>query len=307
MGAGPEIGGMASAFILASQSVGTNALMAFRRSEESAADAAALRYLEATGQSGRGMVEILQYLKGEEAAGYSPYIRTHPDAGARIDQVKTKAMSLSNWNKKGSARDNTRLDLARAKVLGFLESRQTVINSYPNSDKSLAGRYARIITAYKAGAGATAIPIMADLAASAPDNPYFQELLGQMYLETGNAKKAVAPLARAVRLAPKEPLIRVLYGQALLATDNKANIEEAVLQLKRAAIEDSDSILAYTTLSRAYAALGNLGEADLAAAEAAMARGDRGTALGLARKAQKNLKDGSPAWLRADDILSLAR
>lgn len=304
---GPQIGGLATAFILASQSAGTNALLAFRRSEESAADAAALRFLQKTGQSGRGMVEVLDYLKAQESAGYSAYVRTHPDAGTRLDQVETAAKSLSNWNKKGSASDDARLALARAKVVGFLESRQTVVNSYPNSDKSLAGRYARVITAYKSGAGVSAIPVMADLAGAAPSNPYFQELLGQMYYETGQAGKAIAPLTRAVKLAPKEPLIRVLYGQALLDSGNKANISEAVLQLKRAANEDTDAVLAYTVLSRAYAALGEMGEASLAAAEAALARGDDGVALGLARKAQENLTQGSPAWLRADDILSLAR
>ncbi len=307
MGGGPEIGHMATAFIMASQSAGTGALMAFRRSEESAADAASLKYLEKTGQSGRGMVEILEYLKGEEQAGYSPYIRTHPDAGTRISQVEAAAKALPHWTTPSKASDDARLALSRAKVVGFLESRQTVINTYPNADKSLAGRYARVITAYKSGAGVSAIPVMADLAAAAPRNPFFQELLGQMYFETGQPLKAVTPLARAIKLAPKEPLIRVLYGQALLATEKKANIKEAVLQLKRAANEDSDSILALNVLSRAYAALGDFGEADLAAAQAAMARGDKGLAVSLARKALRNLTKGSPSWLRADDIVSLVR
>jgi predicted Zn-dependent protease len=299
---GPQLGGLATAFILASQSAGTNSLMAFRRSEESAADAAGLKLLERTGQSGRGMVEVLKYLKAEEAAGYSAFVRTHPDAGTRLDQVEPAAKSLSNWGKTGSARDNERLALARAKVIGFLESRQTVVNTYPNADKSLAGRYARVITAYKSGAGVSAIPVMADLAAAAPSNAYFQELLGQMYFETGNAAKATAPLARAIKLAPKEPLIRVLYGQALLAAGNP---DEAILQLRRAATEDAESVLAFTVLSRAYAAIGEMGEASLAAAEAALGRGDKGVALGLARKAQSELAAGSPGWLRADDILSL--
>ena len=304
---GSEISGLAASFILAAQSAGTNALLAFRRSEESAADAAALKYLERTGQSGRGMIEVLEYLKREESAGYSDYVTTHPDAGTRIDQVETAAKALKHWKTKGSSRDDTRLALARAKVSGFLESRQTVINTYPNEDKSPAGRYARIITAYKSGAGVSAIPVMADLVASQPSNPFFQELLGQMYLETGNPQKALAPLQRAVKLAPREPLIRVLYGQALLATNNRANIEEAILQLKRSANEDPDPIFALTILGRAYAALGQDGEANLAAAEAAIGRGEKGLALAFARKAQEKLTKGSPEWLRADDILSLNR
>jgi len=304
---GPQIGGLASAFILASQSAGQNSLMAFRRSEESAADSASLKYLQATGQSGRGLVEVLEYLKAEESAGYSPYVRTHPDASTRINQVETKAKALSNWNKKSNPADDARLALARAKVVGFLEPRQTVINSYPNSDKSLAARYARVLTAYKSGAGISAIPVMANIAASAPSNPFLEELLGQMYYETGQPQKARRPLAHAVSMAPKEPLIRVLYGQALLDAGGNSNINEAILQMKRAANEDTDAIIANTTLARAYAAIGQMGEANLASAEAALQRGDKGVALGLARKAQENLSKGSPAWLRADDILALVR
>ena len=304
---GPRIGGLASAFILASQSVGQNALMAYRRSEESAADAAALKFLERTGQSGHGLVGVLEYLKAEQSAGYSAYVRTHPDAGQRVNQVESAARALPHWSNSGSSRDDQRLAMARAKVVGFLESRATVVNSYPNSDKSLPARYARIITAYQAGAGLSAIPVMANLVSAQPSNPYFQELLGQMYVETGNPQKAVGPLSRAVQLAPDEPLIRVLYAHALIGTKNAKNVNEAILQLKRAALEDSDSVLAYMLMSRAYAALGRNGEANLAAAEAALGRGEKGTALGLARKAQENLTQGSPEWLRADDILSLTR
>lgn len=307
MAGGPQLGGVATAFVLASQSAGQNSLLAFRRSEESAADAAALKFLERTGQSGRGMVQVLQYLKAEESAGYSKYVRTHPEASQRVEQVEVAARALSNWNAKGRASDDQRLAMARAKVVGFLDSSTTVANTYPNSDKSMPARYARIITAYKSGAGISAIPVMADLVASAPSNPYFQELLGQMYVETGNPQKAIGPLATAVKLEPDAPLIRVLYAQALIATNNVNNINEAILQLKRAANEDSDSVLAYTFLSRAYNALGQMGDAHLAAAEAALGRGDKGVALGLARKAQENLTKGTPAWLRADDILSLNR
>ena len=212
-------------------------------------------------QSGRGMVEVLKYLKAEESAGYSPYVRTHPDAATRINQVEAKAKALSNWNKKSNPADDARLALARAKVVGFLEPRQTVINSYPNSDKSLAARYARVLTAYKSGAGISAIPVMANIAASAPSNPFLEELLGQMYYETGQPQKALRPLAHAVSMAPKEPLIRVLYGQALLDAGGKSNINEAILQLKRAANVDTDAIIANTTLARAYAAIGQMGEA----------------------------------------------
>lgn len=299
-GGGGEVGEMATAFLLASQSAGQNSLMAFRRSEESAADAAGLKILQRAGQSGKGMVDVLTLLSQNSGAGVSSYRRTHPEANERLAQVAAAAKANKYYNKKDSRADIAALTLAQAKLSGFLENRQSVLNRYPNSDKSTAARYARIITAYKAGAAVSALTQMPKLAAAAPKNPYFQELLGQMYFETGKPNKAIGPLKKAIRLAPKETQIRILYGHALI---DSGNFSEAAAQLNRAAREEPRNPRAYLLLSRAYAGLGRNGEATLASAEAAMARGERGTALGLARKAQSQLDKSSPAWLRAEDII----
>lgn len=304
-GGSEEMTGLATAFITASQSTGINALMAFRRSEENAADAAALRLLKATKQSGRGLVDVMKFLQTRETAGSSPYLRTHPLAADRVEHLEKAAKSSPYWNRTDSAADKERLALAQAKIAGFLDTQQTVLNRYPNSDKSLAARYARTISAYQAGAVTAAIPAMQRLVATRPRDPYFQELLGQMYFEAGQPENALGPLKTAVALAPGQSQIRLLYGQALLTAGGKTNLEEAVLQLTRAARESPKSSLGYQSLSRAYAAIGNRGAADLYAAEAALVSGNKGTALGLARKAKGELPQQSPMWLRADDILQI--
>ncbi len=302
-----EISGMAAAFIMAAQSAGVNSLMAFRRTEESAADASALTYLERAGYSPRGMVDVLELLSSNQStmAGASPYLRSHPDPAERLERVTSVAKASAAWNRRDSRADIMQFELVQAKIVGFLESQTTTLNRYPNGDTSLPARYARIITAYKAGAAISAIQQMPRLVNAAPTNAWFHELQGQILLETGKPQEALTPLKRALRLAPEEALIRLVYGLALVEAGGNANFEEAVLQLSRATREEPKAVLGYTLLARAYAALGKQGEASLAAAEAAYARGDKGTALGLARQAQQNLIEGTPAWLRADDILSL--
>ena len=302
-----EIGGMASAFILAAQSAGVNSLMAFRRTEESAADASALTYLEQAGYSPRGMLDVLELLSKNQSAmaGASPYLRSHPEPAQRRDRVETAARASGAWDRSDSRADILQFQLAQAKIVGFLESQTTTLNRYPNGDTSLPARYARIITAYKAGAAISAIQQMPRLVSAAPSNAWFYELQGQILLETGNPQGALAPLSKALQLASGEALIRVLYGLALVEAGGTANLNEAVLQLSRATREETNLVLGYTLLARGYAGLGKQGEALLAAAEAAYARGDKGTALGLARQAQQKLIEGSPAWLRADDIISL--
>lgn len=302
-----QMGSMASAFILATQSATSSNLMAFRQSEESTADAAAIKYLEASGQSAKGMADVLKFLEADEStiSRAMAYMRTHPAASDRVRQVETAARRGAHYGRADPKADVVRLDMVQAKLTGFLERQEVVLRRYPNSDKSVPARYARIIAAYKSGAGISAIPQMLELAKANPRNAYLQELLGQMYFETGQAPKALAPLKLAIGLAPDEPGIRALYGQALVDAGGAANLEEAVMQLARATNDGELGPMAYGFLSRAYEGLGRHGEASLAAAEAAIARGDLGTALGLARKAQQNLKPGTPAYLRADDILHL--
>lgn len=304
---GGQVSGLATAFILASQSVGVNALMAYRRSEESAADAMALQLLERSGKSTRGMVDVLTMLNENSAMGVgaAPYLSSHPLASERLNHVTQAARASRTWNTSDSPADIRQLQFVQAKLTGFMESQSTTINRYPNSDRSMAARYARVITAYKSGAGISAVQQMPTLIGESPDNPYFHELYGQMLMETGRPDLAIAELNTAVRLASDEPGIRQMLGHALVEAGGNANLETAVEQLSRATRESGTPAAGFALLSRAYAGLGRQGEASLAAAEAALARGDEGTALGLARQAQQKLSEGTPAWLRAGDILSL--
>ncbi|WP_299345744.1 M48 family metalloprotease [uncultured Maritalea sp.] len=302
-----DLGRMASAFIIGASSASQNAFMAYRRSEESAADAAAISYLERTKQSPEGLIDVLNTLKSNQglSAGASGYLGTHPLAQDRINQVQNRASGSPFRKKRDSQKDIMRFELVKAKLTGFLERSQTVLNRYPNTDKSIAARYARTIAGYRAGAAASAVKQMAALANADPRNPNFQEMLGQMYYETGQPAKAIPPLKRAVELSPNEPEFRLIYALALADTGDTSNIEEAIRQLKRVSATSPKSPRPFAILARAYAKLGDKGQADLASAEAALLNGEEGLARSLAKKAQRNLTKGTPAWLRSDDILSL--
>ena len=54
----------------------------------------------------------------------------------------------------------------------------------------------------------------------------------------------------------------------------------------------------------AYGRKGDLAQADLASAQAAFARGDFKTARQLAARAKTRLPVGSPAWVKADDLVT---
>jgi predicted Zn-dependent protease len=61
----------------------------------------------------------------------------------------------------------------------------------------------------------------------------------------------------------------------------------------------------YSQLAMAYGRRGELAEADLASAQAALGRGDMKTARELAARAKMRFATGAPGWVKADDIVNL--
>jgi predicted Zn-dependent protease len=196
--------------------------------------------------------------------------------------------------------------MMRAKLAGFLErSPEAIARRYPLSDTSLPARYAHAISAYRFRGLGVALPLIDGLIATQPNNPYFYELKGQAMLEGAHPAQAVAPLRRAVALAPNAPLIRIMLGQALVATNDNRYSDEAISLLRVAMQKEPDSPDVYAQLAMAYGRKGNLSDADLASAQAALARGDHKTARELAARAKTRFPTGAPGWIKADDIVAL--
>jgi predicted Zn-dependent protease len=289
----------------APQSVIQSTLLAYVRTQEDAADRAGVRFLNATGQSSRGMSETFKRLADQilyASQGIDPYMQSHPLPIERVRALEGLAKASPHWDKKDSPALQARHDLARAKLFGFLDPRDGVGRRYPISDNSIPARYARAIAAYRFGNVPGAIQQIDALIQAQPQNPYFHELKGQALLEAGRAADAIAPLRRAVQLAPNPAVIQIMLGQALLASNNKAYAEEAVTLLETALRREPESPEAFDQLARAYGSRGDLARADLASAQAAFARGDLKTARALAGRAKSRFPVGSPGWVKADDI-----
>jgi predicted Zn-dependent protease len=298
-------GNAGMAALSAPQTVIQNTLLAYVRTQEDAADRAGVRFLNATGQSARGMSETFKRLADQilyASQGIDPYMQSHPLPAERVRALEGMAKASPHWDKKDSPALQARHDLARAKLFGFLDPRDGVGRRYPISDNSIPARYARAIAAYRFGNVAGAIQQIEGLIQAQPQNPYFYELKGQALLEAGRAAEAVAPLRRAVQLAPNPAVIQIMLGQALLQSNNKAFAEEAVGLLETALRREPESPEAFDQLARAYGSKGDLARADLASAQASFARGDLKTARALAGRAKSRFPVGSPGWVKADDI-----
>ncbi len=296
-----------AAAISAPQEIIRRSLLSYQRQQEENADRAAVKFLNATGQSAKGMYETFKRFTNDSlfaSYGADPYVLSHPMPAERVAALEQMARTSPYWDKKDDPALQMRHDMMRAKISAFMERQDTVYRRYPPSDTSMPARYAHAISTYLHGDLRSALVLIDGLIQAQPANPYFYELRGQALLEGGKPAEAIAPLRKAVQLSNHAPLIEMLLGQALVGTDNKAYSEEAIAILRAAVARETEAPLGFTQLAMAYAKKGDFADADLASAQAAYLRGDNKTARDLASRAKTRFAIGTPGWVKADDIVT---
>ncbi|CAN5524868.1 M48 family metalloprotease [soil metagenome] len=319
MGAAAMVGGAASGqseaskagmgVMMGSQGMAQRLILNYARAMEASADQAALKFLTATGQSGKGMLTLFQKLAQESIGSLGqvdPYLQSHPMPFDRIRNLETAAKKTPYFDKVDPPELILRHQLMQAKLVGFLSPPEMVFQRYPKSDNSLPARYARAISMFRTGDTRNAVVIIDTLTRDLPGDPYFWELKGQALLEGGQPQQAVAPLNHALTMLPNAGLIRIMYAQALLGTESRANAEAALTSLRLAKKTEGESPQLFQFMAMAYGQLGDIPRADLTTAEAAFLRGDKELATEKAKFAMARLKRGTPDWIRANDILNFA-
>jgi len=300
------LGQVGAAAVVAPQQMIMRSLLSYVRAQEDQADRAAVKFLNATGQSSKGMYTTFKRLADQTlyaAQTVDPYLQSHPMPSERVAALANLAHASPYWNKTDPPTLQQRHDLARAKLYGFLDRPETVYRRYPLSNTSLPARYARAIASYRFSDMRNSQAQIDALIRAQPNNPFFYELKGQALLEAGRAAEAIPPLRRAAQLNAS-PLIKVMLAQAMIATNNKQQAKEAVPMLEDALRREPEMPDALVHLAMAYGRAGDIAHADLASARAAFLRGDLKAARTIAARAKARFPVGSPGWLKADDITS---
>jgi len=303
----PDIG---MAMMVGAQGVAQRELLAFSRQQESSADQAGVKYLTATGQTSNGMVEVFNKFADQEilsGARQDPFVRSHPLSRDRMAALEALVAASPFRDKTDSKADLDTYALIRAKLRGFVDSPEITLRHYPMSDTSQPARYARAVAYFKAADLETALAQINSLIKERPNYAYFWELKGQILVESAKPVEGVPAYRRAVELAPDEPLIRASLGAALVATEDPKMLAEAKTNLKAAINMEPDNAMAWYYLASVYGAEGNTGMAALATAERNFSVRDMGGAMLFARRAQKDLKQGTQDWQRAQDIMAVAQ
>lgn len=305
---GGSAGQAGQAAALGGRQVVERSFLAYRRTEERAADLAAVNFLNATGQSARGMLEVFRQFADQaifSSQFTDPYIASHPMPGDRIATLEGIVRNSPYYGRADPPALQARHNLMRAKLSGFLENPRAVFRRYPRNDTSLEARYARAIARYRTADVRAALRDIDGLIKSQPNNPYFWEFKGQALMESGRPREAIEPLRRAAKLAPKAGLIRILLGQALVAANDNRYLKEAISNLSRGTTQEPEASSGFRQLAIAYGRSGRNADAALASARAYYAEGQIKLAKQQAARAKDQFKRGSPGWLQADDILSI--
>lgn len=300
--------------LMAGQQAALGKFLAFSRVQEATADAAGAQYLSKAGISGKGSLAFFKRLQNIEFRyaikqdDDQAYGRTHPLSGDRIQALREVYVVDPAWDKPSDPQIERRFERVKAKLVGFVAEPAKTLRLYPESNTSVPARYARAYAWHKSAYPQKALTEVEGLIAADPEDPYFLELEGQILLESGRPRDAIPALRKAVANSRSQPLIAALLGHALIATEDPANYPEAEKVLKTAVALDNENPFAWYQLGIVYASKGDQARAALASAERySLEGGQASLALRNAEAAMQGLPQGSPDWIRAQDISLVAR
>lgn len=272
----------------------------YRQTEESSADRTAVDILNKTGYSMLGFEGIMKTIKNDERLNTNSengYMRTHPMTQSRINDMQrflTNAKPL---------RKEEKFDLVKAKLSGFLLDPETVFNTY--SGNTVYDRYAQAVAFYRQHKYPEAFQKIDTLISERPDNPYFYELKGQLFFETGKLSLAEEFYKKAYELKQDAVLIRLSYAQVLLEQggEEKAKLAEKLLQM--VVQKEPDSPFGWQLLAKAYDRQGKKTDADYAMTEYYLNAGRTADAQKRAKKIISFYDEDSVFYQRLQDIIDI--
>lgn len=253
-------GDAAMAVVLGSQSSLLNAMTVYKLEEERSADESAVKYLKKLNQSPAGLKNFMKKIQlGNRLNGYeeTPYFRTHPMS---VERTSYFEQAIQNAPEKTASPYDEDFQMIKAKLTAFLQPTGRVLKIYPTTNRSKPARYAHAILYYRTNNLKKALEILQSLSDDEPQNPYFNELIGQFLLEQGQASQAVKAYEKALHILPDSPDIMLGYAQSLLESQhNRQDLLKITSVLNKLQIK-KESLAAWLLLARAYDELGKTPE-----------------------------------------------
>ncbi|MEE8294542.1 MAG: M48 family metalloprotease [Sphingomonadales bacterium] len=302
-------GDAAAGLILGGQTMAQRAFLTYSRVQEATADQAAVTYLEATGTSGRGLMEFFDKLRDQELLAHirqDPYVRTHPVSGDRLLRLATRVTNSRYYNTPTSPEDVYWFNRVKAKLDGYVNEPYVTFRDYPVYDTSEFALYARVYAYQKDLQFDKALEEAHTLLDQRPNDPFYNEITGQILFERGKIDESIPYFEKAFNALPRQPLIMTALGHALVALDTEESNLRARKILEQAVFYDRYNDFAWRQLAVIYARLGMEDRANLATAEMWLLERRYQGAIRRGQIAMQAFPEGSREWVQAQDVVLTA-
>ncbi|MDJ0683617.1 MAG: M48 family metalloprotease [Alphaproteobacteria bacterium] len=299
----PEVAAAASSL---GNQLGTRQFLQYTRGNERAADQAAVDFLDEAEISARGLYEFMQVLQQQDAmftsTSQSSYTRTHPLSADRVEFLRNHLANSPNSRRPLPDYFQRMHDRMRAKLNGYILPTGRVYTLYPETDRSFDARYARAVALMRDVRTEEALVLAEELIAENPEDAFVYELKADILRDAARLEDAIDVYERVVEMLPWAALVRLELARSQIELNSPDLDDEAEIHLREALRYEPNMSQAWRLLATVYGRRGDFGQTALAQAEEAVNQGRRNAALGHARRALTLLPEGSPAWLRAQDI-----
>jgi predicted Zn-dependent protease len=296
-------------------------MMAYSRSMESSADQAALRFLEQSHNTAKGMMESFEYLaKQHNATLINPYDQTHPMSKERLVAIKNfyqnskykdsqNTSDLKYYFKRSQAKLQAfTTDNPKALLKSLLGAKGDAAIQKNDAKVALAAEtisYMKAILYFRLGDLNEALKYVNSLIAQKPKDAFYHELKGQILFEFGK-KESIDSYNQAAAFRPNDLLI--LLSRSIVGITINRNSPDKMRpffnDLKLIAERDPEDITPLYYMAIYYEKIGQKSESLLNSAIIAQKTDNIERAKALAAEAIKGLKPGSPSWYRASDIIA---
>lgn len=307
IGAAAAVGGAGRAgagIIAGSQNAATRSFLSDIRLVEASADQAGLSYLDDNNISATGMLEMFQLLHNREVGGTKPdpFLIDHPLSTERIAVMRDHINASSIQADSVPSGFNAMHARMVAKLFAFIKPYDETLKRYPESDHSVAARYARAIAEFRRSHLPEALTEINNLIKQYPKDPYFYDTKGQILFENGKLEEAQTAYASAHRLKPDSALILTDYARTLIAQEKPELLTQSIQLLEKANEIDDSYGMTWRQLAIAYGKQGKLGRSYEALAEEAVLDGDYKGALQHLARARTYASDDPGLSLTIDDL-----
>jgi Zn-dependent protease with chaperone function len=282
----------------------TYAFLSHSRTEETAADLAAIRYLNELCWAAEGLQHFLEKLLSQELLSSSmqdPYVRSHPLTRDRVEAIRHWIAHSCQKPLPKKMLDDYKI--MTTKLAAFLDNPAIGFQKFSGSTE--LDRYAQSILYYRQKDFQKALSLLDGLLAEYPSNPFYWELKGQILYESGKIKESIGPYRKANALKPNNPLLMFTLAQSLVGMEDKLFLKEARSLLEKASTLDTENASIWYFLSIVYGRLGDMGNMALCLAEREIVLQHWQEAHQQVLRALNFLKKGTKTYMRAMDLKNI--